>query len=313
MPSQVLAHVLSSILPPSAAMAADARVRGGDLAGWLAGARHSPRPAAARRIVLVVAADHGVIDPGLAMGAGHPTAITLAALDGGETALGRVIRAAGATLLLVDAGTAEPTHVPKRALGLSPGHGSDIWRPAPALTPVDGRRSRSTPASRWPPRWPRTASICSALGAVGLGGDIAAAAVIAALTGGDADLAPADGRTLVAAGLAQLPPGASPIEIVAAVGGRDLALLAGVILTAAAAHVPVSSTARSPPRRRCSPPASVPRSPATCAPPTAAEDPRPPPPAAPSASPRWSPPASATARAPAPPWRCRSSPPPPPR
>ena len=238
MGSDVLAHVVSSILPPSAAMAAQARARGGELAGWLAGVRHSPRPVLARRIVLVVAGDHGVMAPGLALGAGHPTAIALAALDGGDSALARVALSAGATMLLVDAGAAEPDHVPPSVLRLSPGHGSADLSEGAALSPiavdlaVDAGIALATAIAE-------DGLDVLALGAVGLGGDVAAAAVIAALTGGDAELAPDDARPLVAAGLAQLPPRATPSEIVAAVGGRDIAVLAGAILTAAAAHVPI--------------------------------------------------------------------------
>ncbi len=236
--STVLEHVVSSILPPSTAMAAAARARAGDLAGWLAGARHSTRPTLDRRIVLVVAADHGVIDPGLALGAEHPTAITLAALDSGETALARVARAADAMLLLVDAGTAEPSHVPESALRLSPGHGSDDLTTGAALTPIAVTQALESGIALATALSEEGLDVL-ALGAVGLGGDISAAAIIAALTAGDADLAPADARPLVAAGLAHLSPTATPSEIVAALGGRDIAVLAGVVLTAAAAHVPV--------------------------------------------------------------------------
>lgn len=63
--------------------------------------------------------------------------------------------------------------------------------------------------------------------------------MIAALTGGDAALATPDGRDLVAAGLALVPAGATPLDVVAAVGGRDVAVLAGVILAAAAMYVPI--------------------------------------------------------------------------
>jgi nicotinate-nucleotide--dimethylbenzimidazole phosphoribosyltransferase len=236
--STVLTHVVSSILPPARSMAASARERGGELAGWLAGARHAPRPSVERRVVLVVAADHGVVDPGIALGAGHPTVIALAALDGGDAALCRIARSSATSLLLVDAGVAEPTHLPRSVLGLSPGHGSADLATGAALTPIDVGLALDAGIALVTALAEDDLGVL-ALGAVGLGGDVAAAAVIAALTGGDAELAAEDLRAEVAAGLAQLGPGATPLEVLAAVGGRDIAVLAGVVLAAAAIHVPV--------------------------------------------------------------------------
>lgn len=236
--SAALDHIIMSVLPPSAAMADDARTRGGELAGWLAGARHAPRPSAARRVVLVVAADHGVADPGLALGSDHPTVIALAALDGGDAALCRIARTAGATMLLVDAGVAEPAHLPRAVLGVSPGHGSGDLATGAALSIVDVGMALDAGVALATALAEDGVDVL-ALGAVGLGGDVAAAAVIAALTGGDAELAPADLRQQVAEGLALVPPAASPAAVLATVGGRDIAVLAGVIVAAAAMHLAV--------------------------------------------------------------------------
>jgi nicotinate-nucleotide--dimethylbenzimidazole phosphoribosyltransferase len=238
MMSAALDHVVASILPPSAAMTAEARTRGGDLAGWLAGARHSPHPRADRKVVLVVAADHGIADPGIALGAGHPTVIALAALDSGEAALSKIARTAGASLLLVDAGVAEPAHLPRAVLGISPGHGSADLATGAALSIVDVGMAFDAGIALATALTEDHLDVL-ALGAVGLGSDAAAAAVIASLTGGDAELAPADLREQVAAGLALVPPGATPSAVLAAVGGRDVAVLAGVILAASAMHVAV--------------------------------------------------------------------------
>ncbi len=238
MTSEVLTHVVSSILPASGAMAASARAAGGELAAWLAGARHDPRPALARRLVLVVAADHGVLDPGVALGRSHPTIAALVAIAAGDAALVRVARGAGARVLAVDAGVAEPAHVPASVLALSPGRSSGDLARGEALTRVEVVVALEAGIAA------ATALVedgldALALGALGLGGDLAAAAVIAGLLGAGAELAPEDGRALVEAGLAHLPPGASPLDVLAAVGGRDLAVLTGVVLTAAALHVPV--------------------------------------------------------------------------
>ncbi|HVV83828.1 MAG TPA: nicotinate-nucleotide--dimethylbenzimidazole phosphoribosyltransferase, partial [Kofleriaceae bacterium] len=86
--SAVLEHVRSAIVPASAAMAEAAGEA--TLARWLAGARHRPRPVIVRPVIVVAAADHGVLDPGPSLGAGHPTAIALAAIASGDAAVARV-------------------------------------------------------------------------------------------------------------------------------------------------------------------------------------------------------------------------------
>lgn len=235
--NEVLRHVASAILPPSDAMGGDARARGGALAGWLAAARHDPRPAVARRVILLVCADHGVLDPGASLGAGHPTIAALEVIATGEGAVTRIARDVGARLLVVDAGVAEPAYVPAGVLRLAGGASGDLAAGA-ALTPVEVAAALEVGIAAATALVEDGVDIL-ALGAMGLGADLSAAAVIAGLTGGGAELAPPDGRDLVAAGLAKLPPGASPLDVAAAVGGRDLAVLCGMILTAAALHVPV--------------------------------------------------------------------------
>lgn len=236
--SEVVRHIVSAILPASVAMAGAARGRGGDLAGWLAGARHDPRPSVARRLILVCAADHGVLAPGISLGADHPTIAAITAIVAEDSALARIARGAGARVLVADAGVAESTHVASSTLRLAAGPASGDLTTGAALTPIDVLVALEVGIAAATALAEDGLDVL-ALGALGLGGDLAAAAVIAGLLGAGAELAPADGRELVAVGLAQLPYGASTLDIVAAVGGRDLAVQAGILLTAAALHIPV--------------------------------------------------------------------------
>ncbi|HWU89156.1 MAG TPA: nicotinate-nucleotide--dimethylbenzimidazole phosphoribosyltransferase, partial [Kofleriaceae bacterium] len=113
--SGVLRHVIESIAPASAAHAEAAR-RGVAAAGApllerlaaaLGGAQHAPRPRAARRAIVVCAGDHGAGDPGISLGAAHPTVVAARAIADGTAALAHVARASGTPIVLVDAGTAE--------------------------------------------------------------------------------------------------------------------------------------------------------------------------------------------------------------
>jgi nicotinate-nucleotide--dimethylbenzimidazole phosphoribosyltransferase len=236
--SAVLEHVRAAIVPASAAMAAAA----GDepLARWLAGARHHPRPLVARPAIVVVAADHGALDPGPALGADHPTAIALAAIVDGDAAVARLATGAGARVVLVDAGAAVACAA---AIGVVP------WRatadlvsraaltPAMAIAALEGGIAAATALVE-------DGVDLLVVGATGVGGDVAAAAVIAALTGDDPAAADEDVRALVGEAVARVrgarnDPPLDPLVALAELGGGDLGAVAGLVLTAAALHVPV--------------------------------------------------------------------------
>lgn len=216
---------------------AAARAGHGAIAAWLAGARHAVAPRLRDRTALCVLHDHGVVAGGVDFGAAHPTAIAAAAIVDGTAALARAAAAAGAAVVVIDAGVATAAPLPAAVVRVARGASGDLAVGA-ALTPVEAIAALEAGVAI------ATALIeggldLLALGAIGAGSDLAAAAVIAALTGGDAALATPDGRDLVAAGLALVPAGATPLDVVAAVGGRDVAVLAGVILAAAAMYVPI--------------------------------------------------------------------------
>ncbi len=82
------------------------------------------------------AGDHGAGDPGIALGAAHPTAIAAHEIAGGTAALAQVARAAGAPIVLVDAGAAEAAELPPAAIRLGRGPSRNLLR-EPAMTVVD--------------------------------------------------------------------------------------------------------------------------------------------------------------------------------
>jgi nicotinate-nucleotide--dimethylbenzimidazole phosphoribosyltransferase len=234
--SAVLAHLAAAIAPASAAMA-EARADDGPLAAWLAGARHAPRPTLARRTVVCVLADHGVVATGVDLGPSHPTLRAAQSLADGEAGVTAAARAVGAALVVIDAGLATAAPRPAAMIGLGRGPSGDLATGA-ALTPVEVTAAVEAGAALVVALAESGLDLLG-LGGLGAGADLAAAAVIAALTGGDASLALDDGRALVAAGLATLPPRPTALDVLAAVGGADVAVMAGAILAAAATYVPV--------------------------------------------------------------------------
>ena len=244
----MLRHVIASITPASAAHgeAARRRVAGAGapllerLATALGGAQHTPRPRSARRAIVVCAGDHGVGDPGIALGAAHPTAVAAHAIADGSAALAQLARASRAPIVLIDAGTREPGELPPSAVRLGRGPSRDLMA-GPAMTIVDAALALEAGIAL-------AVSLADdgeaggidllAVGALGVGADVASAALLGAAigappTGLDDPLAEAAGAR--GAELA----GASPLELLAAFGGPETGVLAGLMLAAASTNLPV--------------------------------------------------------------------------
>lgn len=265
--SQVLQHVISAIGPASQAAAAVARdaVRDANtpmlerLAAALAGAQHTSRPRVAQRLVVVAAGDHGCGDPGIAMGADHPTVIAARAIADGSAALCQVARPT--PIVLVDAGAREPAHMPEIAIQLGRGPSRDLLR-EPALTPVDAilGLEAGIALSLSLSEAPAPASAASgttghvdvleprdigrrldvlALGAIGLGAEVASAALLGATTGMPITLEPRDDAADLALHRGIAMRGSSGVDLLAQFGSSDTAVLAGLILGAASMNVPV--------------------------------------------------------------------------
>jgi nicotinate-nucleotide--dimethylbenzimidazole phosphoribosyltransferase len=241
--TQVLNHVIAAIGPASEANAVSVRARLAPAANpvlerlgvALAAAQHAPRPRAASKLIVVVAGDHGAGDPGIEMGADHPTVIAARAIADGSAALCQIARG-GAPIVLVDAGSREPTHMPDIAIQLGRGPSRDLMR-EPAMTVVDAALGLDAGIALSISLSEQQPDVL-ALGAIGVGSEVASAALLAALSGQPPgalrdDIAEAAGIR----GLALR--GASALEILATFGGSDTAVLAGLILGAASINVPV--------------------------------------------------------------------------
>ena len=247
-PRQVIDHVVAAISPASEAQAEGARLRLGpspdpgslaDLAVRLAAARHAPLPRVERKVVVVVLADHGCADPGVDLGDAHPAVVAARAIDAGEAAIAAAARAAGARVLLVDAGLATRAALPDGVVRLSAGRGAaDITREA-AMTPVDTLLAMQSGIALATALSDEGLDLL-ALGHVAPGAEVASAALAAALLGLPAsDVASPTDVPDVTAALDLAPRSADAIELLGALGGPDLALMTGLILGAASVDVPV--------------------------------------------------------------------------
>lgn len=241
---RVLRHVLESISPASAAHAEGARQRVAGagtpllerLAMVVGGAQHTARPRAERRTIVVACGDHGAGDPGIRLGAAHPTVVAAHAIADGTSALSQVARASGAPIVIVDAGAREAAALPASVVHLGPGPSRDLLA-GPALTVADVARGLEAGIALLVSLAEGGLDVL-ALGAVGVGADVTSVALLGAALGapptglGD-DLAEVAGRK--GAALA----GSGGLELLAAVGGPDTCVLAGLMLAAASTNVPV--------------------------------------------------------------------------
>ena len=205
-----------------------------------------PSPAA----VAVFAADHGVVDQGVTPWPREVTAQMVLNLAAGGAAINVLARQVGASVTVVDVGVATPLpdDLPAGVLRRPIRAGTADMTVEPAMSSDECRRALDVGAE-----------VAAALvaggaralvtGEMGIGNTTAAAAVIAALlrrpaadvtgrgTGVD-DAGLAHKIAVVDHALARHQP-SGPLDALAAVGGLEIAALAGFVVGGAAAGVPV--------------------------------------------------------------------------
>ena len=198
-----------------------------DLAIWFAGWRGDARPRIDRPQVLIFAGNHGVAANGVSAFPAGVTAQMVANFEAGGAAINQLSELAGARLGV---------------------HALDLHRPTadftrgPAMSEAEMAR-----AFRIGFEAIDEEADLLVTGEMGIGNTTAAAAIAAALLGGEGWCGRGTGvdeaglarkEAAVAAGLAANP-GRTGLEVLAALGGREVAAMAGAIAGARAARIPV--------------------------------------------------------------------------
>jgi len=216
----------SSVLRPGGALA-----RLDEVAIWLAGWQRRSDPRVEHPAVAIFVADHGVA--GQAVSA-YPAAVTkamLAALEDGVATAPALARALGAAVSVVDVGVGRPTGDLAIEPALDPVRFDEAWeagRDAVAALDAD----------------------LLVLGEMGIANTTAAAAVCAALLGGDAaawvgrgtgidDDGLARKGAVVAAACRRIAGVDDPLEVLREVGGAELVALASATVEARRRSIPV--------------------------------------------------------------------------
>lgn len=213
-------------------------------------ARACPPPVPERVTVCVFAGDHGVVAEGVTGWPQEVTAQMVANFCAGGAAINVLARHAGAQVVVVDVGVAStiPADAPT-LLRRNVRSGTANLAAGPAMSPEEATAALDVGADVAAQAVADGARLL-VTGDMGIGNTTSAAALIAALTGRDAAAVTGrgtgiDDRVLavktqvVARAVARLAPGAEPLDVLAEVGGLEIAALAGFIVGGAAAGVPV--------------------------------------------------------------------------
>lgn len=221
-----------------------------ELAIQLAGITGRPRPRLPRKAVLVFAADHGVAAEGVSA---YPQAVTaqmvLNFLAGGA-AISVLARRAGARVLVADLGVAvdlleHPGLIQKK---IGPGTGNIAHGPAMSRAQAEAALAAGAEIVR--DEAARGLDLV-ATGDMGIANTTASSAIVAALTGrptaevtgrgtGLDDIAWKRKTAVIERALAANRPDPSdPLDVLAKLGGFEIAGLTGAILQAAALRLPV--------------------------------------------------------------------------
>ena len=207
-----------------------------------------PPPVPRRPVVVVFAGDHGVVADGASAWPSEITAAMVAMVSSGGAAISVFAAAVGAQVVAVDVGVKSP-------LGPLPGvrtervaAGTSSIASGPAMT-VDQAEAALAVGIRMASEQMEAGADCLIGGDLGIGNTTAAAALIGAFTGrsarevtGTGAGVPAGGldhkRRLVGIAIERAAACTEPLEVLATVGGLEIAALAGLYIIAAEKRVP---------------------------------------------------------------------------
>ncbi len=259
----MLSSLLSSIVAPPAELAAAAQRhldgltkppgslgRLEELALGLAVLRGGA-PAVDRPVIFTFAADHGVVAEGVSA---YPQVVTAQMVENflrGGAAVNVLARQAGARVVVADFGVANPIgHSPElRSCPIAPGTAN--MTAGPAMTRAQAERAIEQGARLALEAIDAGADLLGT-GEMGIGNTTAASAITAALTGASPERVTGRGTGVDDAALARkvhvvaralevnAPDPRDGLDVLAKVGGFEIAGLVGVILAGASRRVPVA-------------------------------------------------------------------------
>jgi nicotinate-nucleotide--dimethylbenzimidazole phosphoribosyltransferase len=254
---------IAAVRPPDAASASAARARHNtltkppgslgrleELGVWLVAVRGEERPKLGQPALVLAAGDHGVARQGVSAYPPEVTAQMVANFLHGGAAVNVLARQAGARVLVVDSGVASPLPELPGLIRRPHGAGTADFTVGPAMTRVTALACVETGIELGQQAIDDGAGVLL-LGDMGIGNTTPAAAITAVFSGLPAAAVTGRGTgvsderfqhkvAVIERALAlHQPHPTDPLGVLAAVGGFEIGVLAGVALAGAAARLPV--------------------------------------------------------------------------
>ena len=221
-----------------------------DLATQLAGILGTARPSIQDKAIITMAADHGVAEEGVSA---YPKAVTpqmvLNFLRGGA-AINVLAKAAGARMIVVDMGVAAELPAHPHLISRKIGYGTKNMAVGPAMSPYEARAAIEAGVAIATEAVAEGAAVLGT-GDMGIGNTTASSALVASMTRQDPQAVTGRGTgvdeatyrkkvAVIQRALAvNRPDPSAPLDVLAKVGGFEIAGLVGVILGGAQARRPV--------------------------------------------------------------------------
>ena len=208
-------------------------------------------PSVERPVILTLAADHGVAAEGVSA---YPQVVTAQMVENflrGGAAVNVLARQAGARVVVADLGVAGPLGEAPGLVSCPVGPGTRNMARGPAMTRAEAERALLAGARLAEEALAAGADLLGT-GEMGIGNTTAASAITAALTGAGPERVTGRGTGVDDAALARKlgvvrralavnrPDPRDGLDVLAKVGGFEIAGLVGVILAASARRVPVA-------------------------------------------------------------------------
>ncbi|KJS12544.1 MAG: nicotinate-nucleotide--dimethylbenzimidazole phosphoribosyltransferase [Peptococcaceae bacterium BRH_c8a] len=215
----------------------------------IAGVTGNPRPQVGKRSVIVMAGDHGVLEEGVSAASQEVTGQMLPAFINGVAGIGVLARHAGATLTVVDIGVVGEVNVPG-VLNRKVRPGTGNIAAGPAMTRDEAMAALEVGIAVAVAETEQGSTLI-ALGDMGIGNTTPSSAILAVFGGYDAIHVTGRGtlindevlenkrQAVVKALEVNKPDRSDGVDVLAKVGGLEIAGLAGVILGCASRRVPV--------------------------------------------------------------------------
>jgi nicotinate-nucleotide--dimethylbenzimidazole phosphoribosyltransferase len=223
-----------------------------EIAQRVAVLQQTERPALARKAIVLMAGDHGVTAQGVSPYPSEVTAQMVANFASGGAAINQLARHAGARVVVVDVGVANELPLDTGVVRARVANGTADMSVGPAMT-----REQALAAIRVGIDQVRALAQDGldlvGTGDMGIGNTTASAAITSVLTGVDPSDVVGRGTGLDDAGVARkaevirraiavnVPDPADGLDVLAKVGGLEIAGLAGVVIGAASLGIPVVS------------------------------------------------------------------------